>query len=240
MSQDAATPTDPAPTAATESTESTDDARLAGETFTDGARALFVADYPDPDLAWEAYEAIKAKEGGRHLDIDGVVVVRRDADGSFEVQKATDHSTRTGLTWGLVGGAVLGILFPPSILGSAVVLGGAGAAIGKARQLHHRHELAEELGDGIEPGHSGIVALVSDPAALEVREALEKADRIDEKALDKAAADDITAAAKEAKQEAKAQRKAAKAAAKAERKAAKAAAKAEKEAAGAAAPALPA
>ena len=77
-----------------------------------------------------------------------------------------------------------------------------GAAAGKARQLHHRKELTEELQDAIAPGHSGILALVSDPGAVEIRKALDKADAIVEKALDKAAAEDIKAAAAEAEAEA--------------------------------------
>ena len=163
----------------------------------DGATTLFVADFDDTAAAWQAYEALKAVEDGRHVAIDGVVVVKREADGELEVQQATDHSTKKGLTWGLVGGAALGILFPPSLLGSAVVLGGAGAAIGKARQLHHRSELAERLEYAVAPGHSGIVAIVSDPAALEIRAALATANAIVESALDDVLAKDIKALARE-------------------------------------------
>ena len=152
----------------------------------------------DTDTAWEAYEALKSVEDGDTLDIEGVIVVKCDADGKLEVQKATDHSTRHGLKWGVVGGVVLGVIFPPSILGSAVVLGAGGAAVGKARELHHRSELADELQAAIAPGHSGILALVSDPGAVEIRKALAKADAIVEKAIDKAAAEDIKAAAKDA------------------------------------------
>ena len=119
-------------------------------------------------------------------------------DGTLQIQKATDHSTRRGLAWGVVGGVALGLIFPPSIIGSAAVLGVVGAATGKARELQHRKELAEDLQDAIDPGHSGIVALVSDPAALEIRKALDKADAIVEKAIDKAAADEIKAAARDA------------------------------------------
>ena len=74
-------------------------------------------------------------------------MVKREADGKLEIQKATDHSTKSGLKWGLVGGIALGVIFPPSILGSAAALGAAGAATGKIRQLHHRSELADELED---------------------------------------------------------------------------------------------
>jgi uncharacterized membrane protein len=174
---------------------------VAAAAVTDGAYTLFVADFADTSTAWESYEALKAVEDGRSVEIEGVIVLKREADGKLEVQKATDHSTRHGLKWGLVGGVALGIIFPPSILGSAAVLGTVGAATGKARELHHRSELAEKLESAIAPGHSGLVALVSDPGAVEIRKALALADAIVESAVDDVLARDIKAAAKEAEAE---------------------------------------
>jgi uncharacterized membrane protein len=166
--------------------------------LTDGAYTLLVADFDNTDTAWDAYQELKSIEDGATVEIEGVVVVKRDAAGVLEVQKATDHSTRSGLTWGAVGGVVLGVLFPPSIIGSAVVLGAAGAGAGKLRERHHRKELAEELHTAIAPGHSGLVALVSDPGAVKIRKALERANNIVESAVGDAAARDIKAAAKDA------------------------------------------
>jgi uncharacterized membrane protein len=127
-----------------------------------------------------------------------VLVLKKGDDGTVEVQKLTDHSARRGLGWGVVGGVVLGVLFPPSIIGSAAVLGAAGAGIGGLQKSHHRKELAEELTDAIDAGHSGLVLLVSDPAAVELQKALAKADHIVQKAVDKAAAEEIKAEAKAA------------------------------------------
>lgn len=183
-------------------TTGSDELVVAAAAVTDGGYTLFVADFNDTETAWEAYDLLKDAEDGRHVEIEGVLVVKREADGTVEVQKATDHSTRRGLSWGLVGGVALGVLFPPSILGSAVVLGAGGAAIGKAREVHHRHELAEELEGAIAPGHSGILALVSDPGVLEIRKALAKANGIVESAVDDVLAADIKAAAKEAEDDA--------------------------------------
>ena len=165
---------------------------------TDGAYTLFVADFDDTDTAWAAYQELQSLEDGVSVAIDGVVVVKRDADGAVEVQQATDHSTRLGLTWGVVGGVVLGVIFPPSIIGSAAVLGAAGAAGGKLRERHHRKELAEQLEIAIAPGHSGLVALVSDPGAVKIRKALGRANAIVESAVDDVTARDIKAAAKDA------------------------------------------
>ena len=73
----------------------------------------------------------------------------------------TEHSTRKGLKWGIVGGVVAGIFLPATIIGGAVALGVAGAAAGKARNLYHRVEVEKELAGVITPGTSGILCLVS-------------------------------------------------------------------------------
>jgi len=176
----------------------TPDLEMNAAAISDGAYTLLIADFSDTSTAWEAYEALKAAEDGRTVEIEGVVVVTRSAEGKLEVQKATDHSTKSGLKWGLVGGIALGVIFPPSILGSAAVAGSAGALVGKLRQRHHHGELEQQLENAIPPGHSGLVALVSDPGAVKIRQALELADAIVESAIDKVEADDIKAAAKEA------------------------------------------
>ena len=175
------------------------DSVVAG--VSDGAYTLLVADFADTESAWLAYEELKSVEDGRTVEIEGVVVIKRGADGKVEVQKATDHSTKSGLKWGVVGGVALGIIFPPSILGSAAVVGAAGAAGGKLRARHRRSELATELENAIAVGHSGLVALVSDPRAVKIRHALAAADAIVESAVDDVIAKEIKAAAKEASAE---------------------------------------
>ena len=173
---------------------------VSAATASDGAYTLLVADFSDTSMAWEAYEALKSVEDGRTVEIEGVIVVSRSEAGQLEVLTATDHSTRSGLKWGVVGGIALGVIFPPSILGSAAVAGSAGALIGKLRQRHHHAELEQRLEYAVPPGHSGLLALVSDPGAVKIRKALERADAIVESAIDKVEADDIKAAAKEAQQ----------------------------------------
>ncbi|HQR26406.1 MAG TPA: DUF1269 domain-containing protein [Nocardioides sp.] len=181
----------------TEDKSSADQPEMVAAAVSDDVYTLFVADFSDTTTAWDAYEALKEVEDGRHVEIEGVIVVKREPDGDLEIQKATDHSTKRGLKWGAAGGLALGLIFPPSILGSAAVIGAAGAGIGKAQQLRNKAKLAEELEDSIEPGHSGIVALVSNPAAAELRKALERADRIVESAVNDAVAKELKAAAKE-------------------------------------------
>ena len=190
--------TQAAPTPA-EPTEAATDEVLVG-LVTDGAHALIVAQFPTLDDAEAAYEELIELERTTSLRIDGVIVASRDTDGTVHLGKVTDHSTKTGLKWGIVGGAILGVIFPPSIIASAATVGAFGAAFGKIRNVMHRSGIAEDLAAVMEPGTSGIIAIVEDTAVVEMRAALAKADSIVTKAIDKQTADQIKREAAQAQE----------------------------------------
>jgi uncharacterized membrane protein len=169
------------------------------ELVSDGAHTLIVAQFPTMDAAQSAYEALKEIERGSSLRIDGVVVASCDAEGKVHLGAVTDHSTKTGLKWGVVGGALLGVIFPPSILAGAAGAGVLGASLGKVRNVFHRRGIADELAGVMQPNTSGVVALVEDTAVVAIREALAQADRIVTKAIDKEIAAEIDREAAAAK-----------------------------------------
>ena len=167
---------------------------------TDGAYYLIVAKFPDQEQAEQAYRDLEEIEQSSRLRIDGVVVASCDAEGKVHLGKVTEHSTKTGLKWGVVGGVALGIIFPPSILASAATVGALGAGIGKVRNQATRSGLAKELEGVMEPNSSGVIALVEDTAVVEIQKALSQAQDIVTKAVDKQVAAEIdreAAAAKE-------------------------------------------
>jgi uncharacterized membrane protein len=155
-----------------------------------GNQALIVAQFADMDAAKAAYYALIDAEGERALDIDGVLVVKADYQGKIDVEKMTDHKTRNGFLWGAVGGAVIGLIFPPAILASAVGWGIAGAAVGKVGHTMMKGAVADELAGVITPGTSGIIALVEITAVDAVKAEIPEA-----KVVKSAPVDDATAAA---------------------------------------------
>ena len=155
-----------------------------------GNRALIVAQFADMDAAKAAYYTLLDAEAKRAIDIDGVMVVNADYQGKINVQKMTDHKTRNGFLWGAAGGVVLGIIFPPSIVASAVAVGVAGAAVGKVGHTMAKGKVADELAGVITPGTSGIIAIVEITAVDAV-----KAEIPDAKVVKSAPVDDETAAA---------------------------------------------
>jgi uncharacterized membrane protein len=161
----------------------------------EGNHALIVARFADTTSAIAIYNELLGAEFDGSLEIDGVLVAKADADGRIHIQKMTEHSTRKGLKWGIVGGVVAGIFLPATIVGGAVALGFAGAAAGKARNLYHRVEVEKELTDVITPGTSGILCLVSATAVEDVRLKMPDAQEVKTVPVDAETAGAIKAAA---------------------------------------------
>jgi len=125
-----------------------------------------------------------------------VIIASADAEGKATVAKVTDHSTKTGLKLGVMGGIVAGVIFPPSILAGAL---GAGALGGKIRNLGHKADLTDQIQGELAPNTAGVVALVQDTAIGEIEKALGDAERIVNRAVDKQIAAEIDRQARLAK-----------------------------------------
>jgi uncharacterized membrane protein len=166
-----------------------------GVVASDGAHALVVARFATPDAARLVYDDLLFSELDGALHIDGVLVVNADPDGRLHVQKMTDHSTRTGLKWGIVGGVVAGIFLPATIVAGAATLGVAGLAAGKARNLSHRLDVEYELAGVITPNTSGILALVTATDAPRVAGTMSTAEEVKTVPVDEKTADEIKAVA---------------------------------------------
>src|SRR6187551_479091 len=123
-----------------------------GAVAAQGSHAVLVARFADPDAAAKVYDELRNGEAGGSYHIDGVLVVHADESGKVSVQKLTDHHTRKGVGWGVVGGVIAGILFPPSILASAVVLGGAGGILGKIGNIREKQRVEAAVADVITAG----------------------------------------------------------------------------------------
>ena len=165
---------------------------------TDFDYAVIVAAFNDDAAAAVTYDALKAAEASGSLGIEGVLVVKTDGQGKVKIQRMTDHSTKTGVKWGAVGGVVLGIFFPPTVLAGAVGAGLAGGILGKMRNVWHKSEVADALYGALGPDQSGILALVKAGDVEAVKADMPAADRVRSAGVDEATAKQITEAARQA------------------------------------------
>jgi uncharacterized membrane protein len=172
--------------------------QAAGGIVTDYEYAVAVAAFADDSAAMSAYQALQDAETAGLLAIDGVLVIKSDADGMVKVQKMTDHSTRTGVKWGVVGGVVLGIFFPPTILAAAVGTGALGGVLGKLRNEVHKSAVGDALAGALGPNASGLLVVTKSSDIDSVKQAMPQATKVRTAGVDNATVKDIHEAAQEA------------------------------------------
>jgi uncharacterized membrane protein len=157
---------------------------------------LYIAAYDDPDAARADWDAIKQASKDDLIKVDGLILVSRRADGKIHVDDDF-HETRKGATWGAVGGAVIGLIFPPAILASAAVGAGIGAGAGALVSHGQKEEIKADVDDTLPLNSSGIVAIFEERWADDIDKALSNASNITKEKVDSDSADQVKAAASE-------------------------------------------
>ena len=169
-----------------------------GAVAVSGNDAVLVARFADQNAATAAYHALINAEANGQLDIDGVLVANADETGKVNIVKLTDHHTRKGVLAGAVAGVVVGIIFPPSIIGSAIALGVGGGAIGKLQNVNQRSKVAQELASVLTPGSSGIIAVAKLSQVEQVKQQIPAAEEVKAAPVSEKTAATVKEAAKEA------------------------------------------
>jgi uncharacterized membrane protein len=119
---------------------------------------VVIAAYLIPDLAQQDFDALVKLAEDEQLEVEGVVLVTVDADGTTAVKETGDHLGRKGLEIGGGVGLVVG-LFAPPLLAATVVGGAVGGVIGKFTRHKVESGLEEKMGAALPPGSAGIVAI---------------------------------------------------------------------------------
>jgi uncharacterized membrane protein len=151
----------------------------------------FVGVYGSVDDAVADYEAIKDlhTEAGLIDAFDAAVIERRE--GKTKIVKKHETPTRAGGVLGAGVGLASGLavaLFPFAAIGGGLIAattgGGAvlGAVAGHAAAGMSRHDL-KELGESLDTGQAGLIAVAVADMGAKVQEAMERAERVESKEL---------------------------------------------------------
>jgi uncharacterized membrane protein len=151
---------------------------------------LYIAAYSDEHAARADWDAIKRLAKGDVIRVDGLVLVSRETDGTIHVKDSVQEA-RAGAAIGAVGGAIVGLIFPPALLASAVVGAGVGAGGGALLDHHRKNEIKADVEDVLPPGCSGIVALFEERWVSDVEKALARADDVHRHEVDPSSAEGV-------------------------------------------------
>lgn len=126
---------------------------------------LLAASYPDQEHAQTILGTLEKMNAALTIDLADAVMISKEPDGKIRTHETTDVTTRKGALRGVIAGGIFGLIFPPSLLISAIVGGGLGAAWGKARDTGVKHDEIKEFTEQLKPGDVALVVLVSDRTA---------------------------------------------------------------------------
>jgi uncharacterized membrane protein len=160
---------------------------------------LYAAIYDEIADAEADYEAVFDLHAMGAIGTFDSAVIRRDDDGKVHVTK-TEKPTQHGAWTGAGVGALVGIIFPPALLGSAIVGASAGGLIGHLRGGVSRGDL-KDLGDELEAGTAAVIVIGESRIQEQLQAAVTRANKLIEKEIDADADElerEIDAAAKEA------------------------------------------
>jgi uncharacterized membrane protein len=158
---------------------------------------LFVATFGDEGEAKQALEDFQAMDREGSIELVDAVVIVRGADGKVKFEETADPSGKKWAKRGAIAGGVVGLIFPPSLIASAVVGGGLGGIWGKIRDKGFKDEDLESIGKSMDPGTSAIIAIAEDRMIERLQNALEGYDRIAKHAVSAEAAAAISAEVRE-------------------------------------------
>ena len=123
----------------------------------DDGMFLYIGTYPSEAAARADYDVVKDLHAADVVGTYDAAVVTKDASGKVHVNK-DEMATRHGGWGGAAAGAVVGILFPPAILGTALVGGAIGGVSGHLWRGISRSDV-KELGELIDAGEAALLVV---------------------------------------------------------------------------------
>ena len=159
---------------------------------------IYIGTYPDETAARDDYEIVKDLHAEGAVGTYDASVITKDDDGKVHVNK-DETATRHGAWGGAAVGAVIGILFPPSLIGTAIVGAGVGGVGGHLWKGMSRSDV-KEFGELIDDGEAALLIVGESKVAAAIDKADLKAEKHVAKELD-VSSKDIDAAVEEAAKE---------------------------------------
>jgi uncharacterized membrane protein len=143
---------------------------------------IYIGTYPNEAAARADYEGVKDLHALGAVGSYDAAVISKDAAGKVHVNK-DEMATRHGGWGGAAAGAVVGILFPPSIIATALVGGAIGGVSGHLWRGMSRSDV-KELGDSIDANQAALLIVGETTIEDAVNKAQLKAEKHVAKQLD--------------------------------------------------------
>jgi uncharacterized membrane protein len=122
---------------------------------------LIVAAFQDEDAADEALKKLKTAQKQKLIDIQDAAVIRRDENNKLHIKETADPGGGRGAAAGGAIGAVIGLIAgPPGVVVGAAAGALVGGVTAKVIDSGIPDDRLKQIGEGLQPGTSAIVAII--------------------------------------------------------------------------------
>jgi uncharacterized membrane protein len=160
----------------------------------DGTVEVFISAYSDPDRAKASLQRLESMHKNQVIDMIDAATIFKDEHGKLHVKETANH-TRRDLGEGIAIGAVFGIIFPPSIIASAIVGGAAGGLFGHFTKKGLSKDSLTEADKELAPGQTGLMVVAIEKYAEQIKAGLQDYSTVSEHVLDADASKAVIGAA---------------------------------------------
>jgi len=129
---------------------------------------VVLAAFNDEDGAEKALGELKQAKKDRLIGISNAAVLWKDDKGKLHFKETADMRGGKGAVIGGVIGGVVCLVFPPSILASAAVGAAIGGFSAKLHDAGFPDDRLREVGKGLKPNTSALIAVIEDVWVREV------------------------------------------------------------------------
>jgi uncharacterized membrane protein len=143
---------------------------------------VYAAVYADRENADADYDTLLDLHSADLVGSYDVALMYKDDEGKVHLTKH-EKPTQHGAWTGAAVGALVGIIFPPSILGAALVGAAAGGGIGHVLGGISRGD-AKELGEQLDEGQAALVVIGKSRIQEQLDKALTRAQKSEEREIE--------------------------------------------------------
>src|SRR3954465_15946766 len=123
---------------------------------------LYVATYGDSAAAEAAWKSLKQLVADDVVEVEALALVSRDTDGKIHAEDPS-RETGKGAKIGAVGGAVIGLIFPPSLLATSALGAGLGGGAGALMDRVAKRKIKTEVEWSLPAGGLCVVVVLDAP-----------------------------------------------------------------------------
>lgn len=134
---------------------------------------LMASVYTDEEGATTILDTLQRMHRASNITLVDAALVTKGADGKLHIKETREITAAKGMRRGALVTGVLGLIYPPSLIVSALAGGLVGGALGRLRDTGIKTGAMKDLGSTMEPGNVAVLALAEPQYAQDIVRAME-------------------------------------------------------------------